>query len=609
MANLTALGLERSTYALGMTHGSNTDDCIPSPNIGPDPDLERHLAQLDGLFVGSKLLDKGQPPTSDQSQCIGLNDPSASSGYWSDARPVDELQEELEGIHQQTSGTTQEETGAQSMPVQANVFDAESTRRSWNMVQQFRTVMQDYWLRGRAVALGKDMHDIIELHSRHQSPGDFRDYALFNIRAVATQSVPLDLNMVFVLVSLVYAALKVLRSMELMFDLDVLNGINTCIDLLQDPTERRVFMEFAKRTYQECQQLKFTRRMSSQRHTNSTPQAQANLSQPSMASMSLMPFNDAYLSPSDSQHPDARSVNSDFGYPWLSSEFPSFHPSPLLAMSDPGTRPVFSPESSAGFGAAPSVSSSSWHDQTALERSDYGGDGSQLEGYPTTHMSSTGSVPQITHIDFNGFRSADSINPERNPFAAASKALKPFIAFLSYFDETLYRLSGNGITAKKLQSGLPYNDEDQEIAKGNIKGYFLSPSEPSTCDQPEIFRTIQSITIHFVDMGLLSTITETNDFMNCIGKVSIRFHLTQDFEHLLTELQGNDPSQAHARHFPQLGLGYAEAFVISSCLICDVYERPPENDLKSSRCGSRQRRSDSPTFPLHMLVSGMRSEF
>lgn len=512
MANLAASCSENLTYDFGMEHGIyNTDGSIPSANIGPEPDLKRLLHQIDGLIVASKLLDKVQPPTSDQSPYIGI----------ANTRPFDELQEELEGIERQTNRTTQEESDARSMPVHTNDFDAESTsaHRSWDMVQRFRTVMQEQWLRGKALAEAAGMQDFFELHSRHLGPGDFRDCALFTLRAVATQSVAFNLNTIFTLESLVYAALKVFNSMEeMLLEYDLLDGINAWVDLVQDARERELFVEFAKRAYPEFRPR--PRRMSSQAHTTNTLQAQGYLSQPSM------PSNYAYLSPAAAQHPDARSVHSDFGYPSLFPSSPSFQTSSLPARSASGTRNAFNFANSVRFGIAPTLSPFSCLGQDSVEISDYDDDSSQLGGYSTTQLSSTGTVPQIVHRDLNVIQCADTIGSGQNSSTATqttlfSKALKPLVSFLRYFDETLYRLSGNGITTKKLQSGLSYNDKDQEIAKQNIKGYFLGASEPGAYDQTDMFQVIKSITVQFVDMGLLSTVPETKEFMTCIGKVSV----------------------------------------------------------------------------------------
>lgn len=460
-------------------------------------------SQIDGFLVALNIRDHTQSRLSPQSI-----EPQPTNGSPFCLPPSTEY------LSQGQSGSQMSSHGAKETTRRDSSDQPEPGSINWQFIEEVRDATKDLWRRFQASVEVLNMQRLRQMSSFYHNAEGLRNQGLLAFRETMLGHVPMELEKVFAMASISYIVSKALCSREILLESEIFDGFGIWTQRIASQEERNIFNDIAQRLWRK--HLK---------HLDVTP-VQAN--EPILDFMSMnMSFQDPFsfnypiAGPAPGQcSPIATSsvvsYNADPSYRGLAGPH-AYAP----AVSLLGSRDSSSFNYRHGSFNFESVPAESLHQPAYAPRAF----GAERSGYPTDlsswppmvrDLADTFSQP-IATPEKAGDDFVDALDS-----GSASKGLQDSKSFcvlratFRYLDNSLCRLSGDGVTQKYNPTRLSSNcDED---FKRNALKDLRKPMQHSSPPGDDPSRAIKLVAAQLIDWDLLQTLDETRSFMESTGK-------------------------------------------------------------------------------------------
>ncbi|CAM1504589.1 Fc.00g021800.m01.CDS01 [Cosmosporella sp. VM-42] len=482
--------------------------------------LQSALAEIDGLFAGLRYLDKTEPPANAASPVPATPAFSTIWCYGSVSAPPNGCQTELESL------TPAPQTDQTTTPVDpyntSSVTTPDAARHDWSAIRDVRQGMEMLWEKFESAVDELQVPAIDAIHQYYESAKGLRETGVFAFRNTLTGPVPNDLKRIFAFGSLSYVVSCLLYEKGRIPQHDILSGIQVWMNAIDDQKQRQAFQMLAQELWPEAKNhlhfipLKFDPRSKIAEGVY-TPGGQHH-------------FREGFPNPSTQAATDCGNV----------AQIPStgFHASPTTEEAVGGTMQGHISHPSTTLLEEADDCLSSWKDYLDFTKfgpyidQDVGLLDPQLT-YPDTGQGDPPNQRQeAVNADTQQFMvehvvkedEFEQARPHQKTTSASDlQSTKMFWAILHFFDycgELLFLLSGEGRTAKCLQSYLSLVQEKLQVKK-QIQKFFIEPLRRGRHAQMASFRAVLSIAKRFVELGFLQSEDETRDYMVRVGKAII----------------------------------------------------------------------------------------
>ncbi|CAM1504588.1 Fc.00g021790.m01.CDS01 [Cosmosporella sp. VM-42] len=472
--------------------------------------LQDALSQIDGLYVGLYLdhiepsIDS-LPPSTDN---LLPRRPAPDAG------PSDELEQELYDI---PTSKTQVDDVAQFLDWGEPI----TSRIDWQSIREIRNRLNRQWRKFEALSYRLNLPNINNIRAYYRDATGLRESGLLVFREIITGPTPNSLKKILAFTIVSYVISSMLHAKGRLLATEILAGIGTWVLLIENLEERSIFIQVVEELWPEAQSHLYS----------PPPRAYDDWSWSSLpdGSLQVPSFMDSLAPTYYSVGP----LNAN-----LASSATSFDPF-ANQFSDMASRPSGPLTTTTSFQASsgPTVP---YLDPSCLAGTptDWSQPQSQMDfsvaGTPV--FTADEAIPQEYWVGMPGFSARVTTAPPEtttkleqgevigNTGVKAqplwdSQPFRDLLSLFQYLDNSLYRLSGNGVTIKNLRCSSSL-DEEQSKARKNIQKGFLNPLEhdPQALDAPS--RALLAATFKVVHLGYLQTLSETYQFMMSIGKVS-----------------------------------------------------------------------------------------
>lgn len=493
--------------------------------------LQKALAEIDGLFAGLNFLDRiesstdeasstASPPGHPTTRCSGSPEGSFDDGIF----------EELEGLtttSQQTPNPVYHDepairAGPERLPP---AFD-------WTPIQNVRDGMEVMWKNFEAVAQDINSPQVNDLQQYYGTARTLRETGVFAFRSSLTGPAPNTLKEVFAFTSLAYVVQSLLRDRGRLKPTDILDGISMWMNAISDTGERQLFQKLARRLWPEAHNHLHFIPLLDKRDINvppliHRPQPQFSRNGNPCVSEFIGDRVSRPLAFQDSQEPmfwkQNHTVANEPGFPsWPMHDQASVEAAHM-------TQATYSMSEN-------THESWQWNqflplENTGLQQFDFNQNNSglapktsharppeaaswQAEQQAPAEIGYTGPIDPVSQVHIN-----------QMPITTSNlQATKMFCGILILFEilgELPFLLSGRGLTAKGLKSFNPFSTQQKKQIK-QIRNKILKPlKREEELDDPR-FRALLSMSKQLVHRGNLQSIDETRSYLVAVGKVRQR---------------------------------------------------------------------------------------
>lgn len=493
--------------------------------------LQKALAEIDGLFAGLNFLDRiessadeasstASPPGHPTARCSGSPEGSFDDGIF----------EELEGFTT-TSQQTPDPVYHDEPAIRAGP-ERLPPAYDWTPIRNVRDGMEMMWKNFEAVAQDINSPQVNDLQQYYGTARTLRETGVFAFRSSLTGPAPNTLKEVFAFTSLAYVVQSLLRDRERLKTIDILDGISMWMNAISDAGERQLFQKLAGRLWPEAQN-----------HLHFIP---------------LLDKRDINVPPLTHRPQPQFSWN---GNPFVSDSIEDQISEPLTFQGSQelmfwkqhhtvANEPDFSSwpmhdqvsvEAACMTQAACSMSENThecwqWNqflplENTGLQQFDFNQDNSgqtleisharppeaafwQAEQQAPAEIRCNGPIDPVSQAHINDM-------PITTPKLQATKMFCAILILFEILGELPFLLSGRGLTARGLQSFNPFSTQQKRQIK-QIRNKILKPLKKKTdLDDPQ-FRALLSMSKQLVHRGNLQSIDETRSYLVTVGKVKQR---------------------------------------------------------------------------------------
>ncbi|KAF5672559.1 hypothetical protein FHETE_3693 [Fusarium heterosporum] len=482
--------------------------------------LQRALAEVDGLFAGFQYLDETEPESHVSSARV----------YHQDALVL-----ELDALCTEVPVLNAPNT---------NIYDDNThththTREiAWTSIRTVRDGMQVIWDHFVALSHTLNAPAINKIRDDYQDAKGLRHAGVFAFRNTLTGPTPNDLGKIFAFCSLSYVVSRLLHAKGRLAEDDILAGVRSWLDALEEESERTVFNIIAHHLWPEARgHLRFSFTGGEQRTYQADGQ-QGGLDAPSITTNPAFASSVASYQLSSNQHrPYQPSFNELIATEDLNAR------SAILGVNPPSVAEggPEGPFAHAVNVAGLSYDSFYWHDfeppqpymdtntepqmwpDSALTQSlrfdpmttlDFVAAGN------TTDQPSIDSLPSATYDSGKHNRSSPGIQSGNNTLDNLQET-SVFTAVVEYFRECCnfwFELADRGSVSKDLRSCLSWSQENL-ARKRHIQKSYMQPLLSKKCGQNSTSRGIISIAEAFVEWGFLQSIYDIEDYMKCAARL------------------------------------------------------------------------------------------
>ncbi|KAL2675632.1 hypothetical protein Neosp_011822 [[Neocosmospora] mangrovei] len=377
--------------------------------------------------------------------------------------------------------------------VLASDWPIDRQEQQWHRLEALRGEMRHQWegLRDQVPLAAEDLEG-------------FCDTAIFAYRNALDGLVPTDLPKVVGLCSLSYAVSRILQHEGTSCSVSFLDDVRVCLQTLENQEDRKMIEAVMAKSWSSIVQV------GQASHVGVAPQHQ------DWPQYTRSDHPEAYLSVAS---PETWQIQDVSSLPYTSATLDAL----------PGGFPI----------AANWVNTSQGHPFESFDAARDTNDYSVLGWIPSGTMSAVTdtpwSDPDQVGLQVGSFGQLENTSQSRAASSAPNspqhlqdtELFKVIGAFLDGSSDSLVLLSGNGVTAKNLESCLSFSQE-RSADKECLQSLYMDP----LFKRQELLQapcpTILSITKKFIGYGFLQSVEEAQSYMTALAEVLFYDHTAQE---------------------------------------------------------------------------------